>query len=574
MSYLDGFLNSAWLASCIPDALHFYISSKKPLKYVQERVLRSILSQNSATAIGREYQFSAIKNYDNFKNAFPVSNYDFFQPYINRIAKGDKDILTSDEITSFEPTSGSSASTKLIPLCRSLKESFNSMLHPWVLNLYLHFPQLLTGKSYWVVTPKIEKQHNSESAIPTGFDSDSSYFGNIAGYFIEKLMAVPDSVASAATVDKWRYLTLLHLLKCTDLRLISLWNPAFLPVNLRWMIKWKSELIEDISKDAFLISNKRHFAVKSAIEKFENGNVSECMKLLWPSLKIISCWTEGEAADCLFELKAWFPHVTIQSKGLLATECPITFPLVGKKAPVLAANSAFFEFESGSEGEGEIVPAWKIETGKYYRVIVTTFGGLYRYCMNDIVKVEGFWKNLPMLSFIGKESFVADLRGEKINSNHVGKLIKNISGNNRFAFLAPQTDREPPYYCLFLSGFSSSFGVGTSYNSSADINGNKNSYEIKNNSFSLSSGLLQNSQKFLETGLRENFHYNWCRELGQLAPAEVFPVELSEENMLELFFERYRFEGGCSSTVKKVSLSRLKNWKQYWCQKVQVASNG
>src|SRR5207253_1141539 len=55
---------------------------------------------------------------------------------------------------------------------------------------------------------------------------------------------------------------------------------------------------------------------------------------LWPALKLLSCWTDGSSGLFVDSLSRRFPGVLLQGKGLLATEAPITIPLIYAPAPV------------------------------------------------------------------------------------------------------------------------------------------------------------------------------------------------------------------------------------------------
>jgi len=92
-----------------------------------------------------------------------------------------------------------------------------------------------------------------------------------------------------------------------------------------------------------------------------------------------------------------FPHTYIQPKGLLATEAVVSFPVEGCPAPVLAPSSAFFEF---IDIEGNIQLAHQLEAEQSYEVVVTTYGGLYRYALGDVVTVRGYFQQLPCLEFM------------------------------------------------------------------------------------------------------------------------------------------------------------------------------
>lgn len=121
---------------------------------------------------------------------------------------------------------------------------------------------------------------------------------------------------------------------------------------------------------------------------------------------MISCWGDGNAAYYIKGLRALFPNVEIQKKGLITTEGFVSFPLIGETGSILSINSHFFEFieqdgienKPGSSNSG-VKLAHELEKGKHYSVIITTGGGLYRYNLNDIIEVLGFKQECPLIRF-------------------------------------------------------------------------------------------------------------------------------------------------------------------------------
>jgi hypothetical protein len=105
---------------------------------------------------------------------------------------------------------------------------------------------------------------------------------------------------------------------------------------------------------------------------------------IWPRLRLISCWADAHAALHAESLRQFLPRVPIQPKGLIATEAFVTLPFAGRHP--LAVLSHFFEFV---DHRGDALLAHELKTGAEYRVVVTTGGGLYRYCMQDRVRVDG-----------------------------------------------------------------------------------------------------------------------------------------------------------------------------------------
>ena len=61
----------------------------------------------------------------------------------------------------------------------------------------------------------------------------------------------------------------------------------------------------------------------------------------------------------------------------------------------------------------------QLEEGKEYGILLTTSSGLYRYDINDVVRVEGFHQRCPLISFVRKGRDMANLTGEKLHANHV-----------------------------------------------------------------------------------------------------------------------------------------------------------
>ena len=520
-------IHGAWLATCLPEAMAFSRASRQPVKRIQEQILLSILRANADTAYGRRFGFDRIRSVEAFQEQVPPIDFDDLAPWIEKAAAGEPGVLTAEPVRLFEPTSGSSAATKLIPYTHGLQEAFNRALHPWLADLFLHRPDLTTGPAYWVVTPRSGQQDRTSGGIPIGFQDDAEYFGQWAKRFVDTLMAVPSHVVRDGDSGSWRFQTLLHLLKTGDLRLVSLWNPTFLPSLLRELAPLGERLVAALESDA----PNRAGLLRDLLPALRAGREEGLGTQLWPALRLISTWTEAEAAGGIPALRRWFPDVALETKGLLATEGVVTIPRYGAPAPVLAVRSGFFEFQEGEDGETPFRTAGALEPGGRYRVLLTTPGGLYRYRLHDIVEMKGWWRSLPSLAFCGKEALVSDLCGEKLDSRHVAGILARLAGPDARCFLA--AEREPsPHYCLFLPA------GGPIYNK-------------------------KNISVLLEEALCENFHYRWCREAGQLAAAEVVNLSFGGAELDRRRLARLEAEGTRQGTAKLAPLDRRPGWKGF-----------
>lgn len=226
------------------------------------------------------------------------------------------------------------------------------------------------------------------------------------------------------------------------------------------------------------------------------------------------------AAGCT-ELRRRFPGVTVQAKGLLATEACVTLPFRGRRP--LAVTAHFFEFI----GEDSTVRrAHELRAGELHEVVVTNGGGLWRHRLGDLVEVDGMVGATPSLRFLGRVGNVSDLRGEKLAETFVASALNRleaIAGGWRFAMLAPETDAEGRAgYTLFVEGVAA-----------------------------------DDMATQLDAALRENPHYALCRDLGQLGEPRVFRIARGGD---ETFARMEAATGRKLGDVKPQALSRRDGW--------------
>jgi hypothetical protein len=378
------YANRLWLAGARRAARQFQAAAQQ-VESVQAQLLRKYLFRNRGT----EYLSKHLPR-------LPLSSYDDYLPYIERIAAGERNILTAEDVRLFEPSSGSAAASKLIPYTRTLKAEFGRGLSAWITDLFTHHPALIDGPAYWSVSPLTEGRRRSPGGIPIGFEQDSAYLGPL-GALIGSALAVPDLVKRIREMAAFRYVTLLFLLNCRDLRLISVWNPTFLTLLLEPLPAWWDSLLRDLACGTIAPPEPLDEHLRGALQKKFTRNPRRARALssvqaddyasIWPDLTLISCWADGASEAYAKDLQSRFPHVTLQPKGLLATEAFVSFPLAGLRGGALAVTSHYFEFLTQA---GDALLAHQLDKGKTYSVVVTTGGGLYRYRLNDLVEVTGF----------------------------------------------------------------------------------------------------------------------------------------------------------------------------------------
>src|ERR1700712_2788941 len=91
---------------------------------VQEEWFEQLIAGGESTEWGKKYQYKSIENLAQFKERVPIQNYDTLKPYIERMLKGEQNVLWRSEIKWFAKSSGTTSDrSKFIPVSEdSLEE--------------------------------------------------------------------------------------------------------------------------------------------------------------------------------------------------------------------------------------------------------------------------------------------------------------------------------------------------------------------------------------------------------------------------------------------------------------------
>lgn len=96
--------------------------SLNPVSY-QQKTMLEITRQAQNTVFGRDHHLEAIKTYEEFKKLVPVRDYEELKPYVERILKGEADVLWKGKPAYLAKTSGTTSGTKYIPISHESKYS-------------------------------------------------------------------------------------------------------------------------------------------------------------------------------------------------------------------------------------------------------------------------------------------------------------------------------------------------------------------------------------------------------------------------------------------------------------------
>lgn len=111
----------------------------------QEQVFKDLIRQAKDTQFGKDHNFNDIKSFADFVQNVPIRDYEGLKPYVEKIKKGESDVLWKGKPIYFAKTSGTTSGAKYIPLTKEsmpfhIQAARNAILH------YIHE----TGNSSFV----------------------------------------------------------------------------------------------------------------------------------------------------------------------------------------------------------------------------------------------------------------------------------------------------------------------------------------------------------------------------------------------------------------------------------------
>lgn len=417
------------------EAMAFEKSTKDPVK-AQEKVLLEYINRNKNTEYGKKYNFSAIKSIRDYQRLVPMSDCDTLKPYIEKMKDGGENVLVSDKPIFFGLTSGTTARQKYIPVTDYSRSKKAKVEDLWAYYISRDHPGIVEGKILAIISPEVEGV--TANGVPFGAETGHGYKNLPA--VIRKLYALPYEVFDITDYDA-RYYSILRIGMAEDVTTLATLNPSTLVLLCQKIEKWKEKIIKDIEGGTLSRDFDIPQAIRTVIEKGIKPNPKRADELrmilrergellpkyFWPNLELIECWKGGTVKLYLKELPRYFGDTPIRDFGCLSTEARSSIPMSDKGAGgVLAINTNFYEFvpkEDMGRKEKRFLLCNEIEKGREYYLIVTTPGGLYRYNIDDIITVDGFFNKTPMIEFVQKGLNAVSVMGEKLYESQVNEAV-------------------------------------------------------------------------------------------------------------------------------------------------------
>lgn len=426
--------------------------------------LSAICMRNAGTEFGQKHGFDRIRSVADYRAAVTPQTYDTLAPWIDRVVAGEPNVLTADRPLMFATTSGTTGAAKYIPVTPSYLREYSHGIHVHTYRVMADYPDVLEGRV--LVSSSNDQEGLTAAGVPYG--AISGYLTRTQPAVLRRYFALPYEICQIKDIEAKYYLTLRHAL-VADIRNIITPNPSSLLLLAQAMQTHADELIEDIGRGtvnpAYLPAGAPpSLTAGLAPDQRRAAELAGCARTTgrlipaeaWPNLRILNCWKGGTMPLYLHKLPEYFGDVPVRDMGYMASEGRGSTPLVNSGAAgVLNVTTHFFEFvpvEQRDRADPDFLTGEELESDHEYFVYLTTSAGLYRYDINDIIRVVDFYRRTPVIQFVRKGQGISSITGEKLTEPQVTAALVDVVGRGGFDLdhvTACVEWGEPPCYAFY-----------------------------------------------------------------------------------------------------------------------------
>ncbi|MEN7546558.1 GH3 auxin-responsive promoter family protein [Rapidithrix thailandica] len=349
---------------------------------VQYEVFSSLIGTARHTEWGKKFHYSEISSVREYQQRVPISSYEDLFPYIERMMKGEQNILWPTEIKNFAKSSGTTnARSKFIPMSNEALDGCHYKGGKDLLSVYFQRnpeSRLFLGKSL-SIGGSYQKNH---------LNSDS-YYGDVSAIIMKNLPMWAEFIRSpgleVALMDKWEE-KIEKMAQLTAKENVT--NIAGVPT---WTLVLLQRILEITGKD----------------------NITE----VWPNLE---CFFHGAVAFGPYR-ETFTPLIPSEKMHYMETYNASEgfFGMQDTDNPdellLMLDYGIFYEFipiEEMDKEQPKALTLDEVELGKNYAMVISTNGGLWRYLIGDTVK---FTSQTPYrIKITGRTKHFINAFGEEV----------------------------------------------------------------------------------------------------------------------------------------------------------------
>ncbi|KAE9593025.1 hypothetical protein Lal_00028727 [Lupinus albus] len=454
------------------DIINWFEDVSKNAGSVQTQMLSRIMKQN----FGVEYLKKWLGDYNIqemdacaleslFTSVVPLSTHADFEPFIQRLADGDTSpLLTQQPITTLSLSSGTTdGRQKFLPFTRhsaqttlqifTLSAAYISRVYPireggrilefiYGSNRYKTKGGLTVGTAtthyYTSEEFKIKQEKTKtftcspDEVISGGDYNQTTYCHLLLGLFFSEQVEFITSAFVYSMVQAFHSFEEVWREICSDIRDGTLSSRIKSP-------KMRSAVLDIISPNSHLASK-----LEAACYELEVVDWFGLIPKLWPNAKYLYSIMTGSMQPYLDKVRHYANGLPLVSAGYGSTESWIGLNLDPSLPPekvtfTVVPTFSYFEFiplyrhQQGCTSDADDfleekpIPLSQIKVGQDYELVLTTFTGLYRYRLGDVVEVTGFHNGTPKLNFVCRRKLILTVNIDKNTERDLQLVVEKGS---------------------------------------------------------------------------------------------------------------------------------------------------
>jgi hypothetical protein len=359
---------------------------------VQRDVFLKLIRQAKDTEWGTRHGYNSIKDYSDYQNRVPVQDYESLKPFIERMRKGEQNILWHSEIKWFAKSSGTTSDkSKFIPLSQESLDECHFKGGKDMLSIYVNNnpdSMLFTGKSLGL---------SGSLRNTPGFST--AYEGDLSAVIIQNLPLLADLARTPST----------------EIALMENWDSK--------VERFADATIEENVTSLTGVPSWMLMLMKHILKKTGKSNLHE----IWPNLEVFF-----HGGISFTPYREHFKEITDSSKMRYMETYNASEGFFGiqdltnsNEMLLMLDYGIFYEFipfDALMANRMDTLPLEEVKAGVEYAVIISTNGGLWRYQIGDTIRFIS--TNPYRFTIVGRTRNFINAFGEELMIDNAEKALQ------------------------------------------------------------------------------------------------------------------------------------------------------
>ena len=405
-------------------------------------LLKDLLEDNKDTEYGKKHNFAQINSIEDYKKNVPLTEYNDYKSYIDRMVKGEENILSAYKIKNFNCTSGTSGPQKLIPISAKSLEKYAMTVDKYVKHISIHKNEKEKTLFTRVFHIDINKELDRILLLTEGYyyflyksgimdfnkyvDKEIMFDPDTMDFFYEKVWCaiLEENIVSFEATYLYELLQLFNYFETNYKEIISDIRNRRINPEKKLSEKCKSFLLNMPFTEERL----------SFVEKECEKGFDDIAHRIWKNIRLISGVKDKTHTFQSHSLHRFTGDVDIDNEVFGMSEGLVGYPLeYNTFSYCLDLNSAFYEFIPYSEeneesnNSNETLTINEIKQGQKYELILTNFSGFYRYHTEDVLNIVSIDSRGILFEYCFRKNMGLNVGGEKTNLSQLVNAMSKLN---------------------------------------------------------------------------------------------------------------------------------------------------